>query len=48
MGGRGASADLSYQWNKGYAKASGTGITLDRMYSEVRKLSENSRKDSYD
>ena len=48
MGGRGASADLSYQWNKGYAKASGTGITLDRMYSEVSKLSENSRKDSYD
>ena len=48
MGGRGASADLSYQGNKGYAKASETGITLDRMYSEVSKLSDNSRKDSYD
>lgn len=48
FGGRGASSDLSYQGNKGYAKAAGTGITLDRMYLATDRLSENSKKDTYD
>ena len=48
FGGRGATADLSYQGKKGYAKASGTGITLDKMYSQITKLSDNSKKDAYD
>lgn len=46
MGGRGASSsvakvDTSYQGAKGYAKASGTGFTVDMMTAKLNGLSDS-------
>ena len=42
----GGKADTSYQGQKGYAKASGTGFTVDMMGSKLNGLPDNVKKNS--
>ena len=46
MGGRGASSGASYQGLKGYAKATGTGNTVDMMSTKIDSLSDKVKMDN--